>query len=133
MGIRFNAEKCIGCRLCQLVCSSTREGVFNPLRACLRVSSEYQHQGGLLVQGNLCDNCGSCIMACPTGAISQKDGGLKLEKEICTGCGDCVRVCPKRVVSLNDQGQPRLCDLCGGAPQCVVWCPHGALEVMSVE
>lgn len=133
MKLAFNAEKCIGCKLCQLACSATHEGVFNPQKARLKVTSDYRPEGGLMIQAELCDYCQACVESCPTGAITLQNGGLSLDKEACVGCGDCIGICPNQVITLDFQGQPRLCDLCGGNPQCVAWCPHGALEVSANE
>lgn len=129
MKLAFTAEKCIGCKLCQLACSATHEGMFNPRRARLKVTSEYLPGGGLQIQADICDACLTCITACPTGAITLQEGRLQLDRESCVGCGDCVSACPNGVITLDNENRPRICDLCGGTPWCAAWCPHGALEV----
>ncbi len=39
MKLSFNKEKCIGCSLCQLACSTVKEQVFNPRKARLKVTA----------------------------------------------------------------------------------------------
>jgi len=47
---------------------------------------------------SLCIKCGSCIAACPEGAISAvtEDGGskLRIDRGLCRSCGSCVQACP---------------------------------------
>lgn len=129
MKLNFVADKCIGCKLCQLACSAVHEGVFNPTKARLVVTSDYPPEGGLLIKAQYCDTCFICGTACPVGAITLEENRLTLNPEVCVGCGDCVAACPQQIIFLNAENQPNLCDFCGGTPQCVAWCPHGALEV----
>ncbi|SHH36421.1 4Fe-4S dicluster domain-containing protein [Desulforamulus hydrothermalis] len=129
MKLAFSAEKCIGCKLCQLACSATHEGVFNPHKSRLRVLSEYQPDGGLLVKVSICDRCLTCVAVCPVGAVSVQEGRIQLDRQACTGCGACISHCPNQIITLDSESRPRICDLCGGTPWCVAWCPHGALEV----
>lgn len=49
-----------------------------------------------------CLGLGTCVKACPTGAISVKDGLAVVDKEKCIGCGVCVKECPKNVIKLVD-------------------------------
>jgi formate dehydrogenase beta subunit len=49
-----------------------------------------------------CIGLGSCVKACPFGALSMGDDGLPLvHEDICTGCGTCVRTCPKGIIALT--------------------------------
>ncbi len=51
-----------------------------------------------------CIGLGSCIKACPFGAISLRDGIIEIDEEKCTGCGKCVKVCPRHVLVLWKSG-----------------------------
>ncbi|GBF31878.1 iron-sulfur cluster-binding protein [Desulfocucumis palustris] len=126
MKLAFEAEKCIGCRLCHLACSGVKENIFNPSLSRLKVASEYLN-GGLVITASLCSGCLSCAEACPTGAISGENGVPVVDADICTGCGECANACPEGVIVMPPDGRPRLCDFCGGEPVCVQWCPQGAL------
>ncbi|MCD6585102.1 MAG: RnfABCDGE type electron transport complex subunit B [Desulfobacteraceae bacterium] len=49
-----------------------------------------------------CLGLGSCVAACPFGAITMGKNGLPVVDEIkCTGCGTCERVCPKNIITLS--------------------------------
>ncbi|UCG13148.1 MAG: FAD-dependent oxidoreductase [Deltaproteobacteria bacterium] len=49
-----------------------------------------------------CIGLGSCVKACPFGALSMGDDGLPVvHEDICTGCGTCVRTCPKDIITLT--------------------------------
>lgn len=47
-----------------------------------------------------CLGYGSCVKACPFGAIQIKDGIAVVDKEACKACGKCVSVCPKKLIEL---------------------------------
>ena len=59
------------------------------------------------VHEDLCDGCGLCADACPTGAISQATGVPTISEALCTGCGICLSACPRDALDLhcytNDQ------------------------------
>jgi len=49
-----------------------------------------------------CIGLGSCIKACPFGALSMGDDDLPVvHEDICTGCGTCVRTCPRGIITLT--------------------------------
>lgn len=125
MSLKFIAEKCIGCKLCQLACSAAREDIFNPYLARLFVSSRYAGRD-LVVEGKVCTLCGVCVEACPSGALEMREGRLAYDPEVCISCGSCADACPEEVIKKRDVGVA-VCDLCGGSPQCVRWCPHEAV------
>ncbi|HIC92766.1 MAG TPA: 4Fe-4S dicluster domain-containing protein [Anaerolineae bacterium] len=41
-----------------------------------------------------CVGCGSCVEACPIGAISLVGGTARVDQERCTECEACVEACP---------------------------------------
>lgn len=47
-----------------------------------------------------CLGLGSCVKACPFGAISIQDGIAVVDPEICTSCGKCVSTCPKHIIEI---------------------------------
>lgn len=47
-----------------------------------------------------CLGLGTCVGACPLGAIGLSGGIAVVSSSLCTGCGDCVDACPKGVISL---------------------------------
>ncbi|MEM4004653.1 MAG: 4Fe-4S dicluster domain-containing protein, partial [Desulfurococcaceae archaeon] len=123
--IKVNAEKCVGCLLCELICSFTHENSFSKKRARLRI--ERLMEGFTPIT---CILCGSCVRACKSGALSVDPltGYVKFNKEKCTSCKECVKSCPVNVIKFDEKtGFPLICDMCEGNPQCVEWCPHHSL------
>lgn len=126
MPLKFNRNKCVGCRLCQLACSAKHEGAFNPSLARLTITTNYELN--LEVVSFICSLCLKCVQVCGTEAITYNSKHLVFEKESCTNCGLCVEVCPENVISERQQGVA-VCNLCEGSPECVAWCPHQALTL----
>jgi ferredoxin len=46
------------------------------------------------VDESKCTGCGSCLDACPRGAIQPAIGGVSIDQRRCNGCGACVDICP---------------------------------------
>jgi ferredoxin len=126
--LRFNAKKCIGCKLCHLACSAQNEEVFNPRLARLVVSSYYDRDG-LVVEGQVCDLCLECVEACPVDAIVVNNGRLSFLEDTCTDCGLCVDICPNQVIIKKEQG----IGICVQCRSCANWCPTGALTFEEVD
>ena len=47
-----------------------------------------------------CLGYGSCVRACPTGAIAVENGLARVNPDRCIGCGACARACPRQIISL---------------------------------
>lgn len=125
MSLKLDPANCIGCRLCQLACSATKEGVFNPELARLKIVSVYD-ESGLNIKSSVCTLCLACVSACPAEAIAYENERLSFRESACTDCGLCLGACPEGIIKARPHGVA-LCDLCGGTPECVEWCPHNAL------
>ena len=47
-----------------------------------------------IVDLDLCTGCGSCITACPAGAITFEGECARIDEALCTECGTCIEECP---------------------------------------
>ena len=132
--ILVNADRCSGCRLCELTCSFKHEGRFAPSASRIIVMKEDGLGFDLPV---VCWHCKNCKPAesCPASALKRSAEGLIIvDEEKCTGCGSCVRSCPIGAIRLHaDKHIPLLCDQCGGKPLCVERCPTKALSYVETR
>ncbi len=77
-----------------------------------------------------------CLEGCPTGAIVRTDvGSVLVQKDICNGCGYCVVSCPFGVVDKReDDGRAFKCTFCydrqsaGMMPACAKTCPTQSIR-----
>jgi formate dehydrogenase iron-sulfur subunit len=81
-----------------------------------------------------CQNAG-CLEACPTGSIVRTEiGSVLVQNDVCNGCGYCVVACPfgvidRRAAPLPDAGGAFKCTFCydrqksGLTPACAKVCP----------
>jgi benzoyl-CoA reductase subunit BamC len=123
--ININADKCNGCRACEVICSAyhamPQYSSNNPSRSRIRIvrdplrdiyiplyageytESECIGRDKYIIDGKEYDECGFCRAACPSRDLFREP----------------------------DSGLPLKCDLCDGeeVPLCVKWCLVGALEV----
>ena len=71
-----------------------------------------------------------CALACPTGALAQRNGGgVVVRKKLCIKCGQCVVACPVEAISQNHGGEIFVCIHCG---RCVDFCPQNCLELQDI-
>lgn len=128
-------EKCTGCRLCELVCSVSHEGVSNPSRS--RINVVKWESEGLYIPVS-CQQCedAPCKAACPVKAI-ERDPVLdyvKIDYDKCIGCRSCVAVCPFGGMNFDVKNKKVFkCDLCDGDPQCVRFCEVKAIEYVEAD
>lgn len=129
-----NPEKCVGCHICEFVCSWEKEGTFNPLKSRIRVIHipPFIH---LAITCRLCEGT-PCITACPRDALfqSEKTGAILVDDDKCDGCGWCIEACPYGAIKYDVKADTVLiCDLCDGNPKCKELCPEEAIEFMTTD
>ena len=127
MPLLFKLKNCTGCQLCQLACSAAHEGVFNPLKARLKITHDYR-ENDIHIKATRCTFCKTCEEVCPQGAISNNGKWMIVDHEKCIGCGTCVENCSTGVIFLNEKKKSIICDLCEGEPKCVEWCPKDVIS-----
>lgn len=63
------------------------------------MAHSYAPTGIVQFDRDTCTTCGTCSIACPTGAISEEDSGTAVAMTFnparCVGCGECVNSCPE--------------------------------------
>jgi len=130
-------DKCVGCRICEYVCSLQKDKVFNPTRSRIRVVRIYPTTNASLTC-RLCEDA-PCVIACPRKALTQSEetGVILVEDDLCNGCGWCFEACDFGAITLDPEKKVvRICDLCidrEAGPICVEWCPEEALELTTKD
>ena len=69
--ISTNPEACTRCRNCQLICSFTNRGVFNPFEANLQI--EGYEDTVTIAFLDTCKDCGLCTQFCVYGALRKEE------------------------------------------------------------
>lgn len=135
--ITCDSEKCIGCQICEYVCSYAKTGEFNTFRSRIRMVREHK----ILITTVACRTCedAPCVIACPRDALKQDPdtGVIGVDAGLCDGCAWCIEACDFGAISINPRTKlAEICDLCEDeedGPQCVKWCPKEALELTSPD
>jgi anaerobic carbon-monoxide dehydrogenase iron sulfur subunit len=123
-----NADLCIGCRMCEAVCSLVHYGAIGISHARLRV---LRYDNAAFFNPVVCMQCEVpyCATVCPSKAITKNSetGVVKISKSKCKGCKMCLTACPFGAIGFVDDVAIK-CDLCGGNPSCVEFCQAKALR-----
>ena len=134
--VSVDIKKCVGCRICEYICSMKKHSTFNPTRSRIRVVRIYPHTNAALN----CRMCQSapCVTACPRKALAQSEetGVIAVNDQLCNGCGWCVKVCEFGAIVMDPKPTVYICDLCGESedgPACIAWCPEEALELSTTN
>ena len=128
-------SKCVGCRLCEMVCSLVHEGECSTTRSRIRIYRDEEFGNNLV---SLCIQCADayCLESCTYGALSrdEKTGAVVVDEKSCTGCEECITACPVGGPFLDmDRNIVLKCDLCGGDPECVKFCSREALTLRDID
>ncbi len=127
--IEISHSTCVGCTLCEMVCSLTHEGECSTTKSRISIVRDEEFGNNLV---SLCIQCADtyCVKSCPSESLSRdpKTGAVLVDENSCTGCEICVTECPVGGISYDkEKGVVFKCDLCGGDPECVKFCSRGAL------
>ncbi len=130
-------DLCIGCQICEYVCSFTKTGEYNTYRSRIRTVRVDE----VLIIALACRTCENapCVTACPQDALSQdpETGIIHVDAQKCDACAWCVEACDFGAISINPATKlAEMCDQCQDleeGPQCVKWCPKEALVLTTPE
>jgi Fe-S-cluster-containing dehydrogenase component len=126
--LSYRPELCVGCHVCEEVCSHTWFKVTDVEKSRIRI--QITEEGPL--QAVHCVQCGDCIQVCPTEALYRDRRGIvRFRKNLCVGCLSCVGFCSYEAMFMHpDEEEPFNCIACG---LCVKECPAEALAIIDVE
>lgn len=54
---------------------------------------------GIVIDNDLCIDCGECAIACPVDAIQENVNGYYIDGTLCMECMACVKECPMEAIS----------------------------------
>lgn len=55
----------------------------------------------LLLDHDLCGECGGCVAVCAPGALEFLPPRLNIKQQLCTLCEDCVTFCPTGAIQIE--------------------------------
>ncbi len=134
--LRFDRERCLACRSCELACAvaHSRSGALLPALGedrppRRRVTIARGPRGLAALRCLQCDEP-LCLFSCKSGALHWSADGVAFDESRCVGCLMCLMVGPHGM--RPDGGAERVvrCDVCDGreTPACVEACPTRALR-----
>lgn len=129
--IRIREERCTGCRICEMICSLEKEGVFSPRKSRIRIFKDRAKGLDIPSVCQLCDPA-PCVNICPNGALRKdaNNGTVFIDMETCLGeeCLKCTLACPYGAITWDVLNESLICcDFCGGDPECVKSCDKRAI------
>ncbi|MBU7033244.1 MAG: 4Fe-4S binding protein [Theionarchaea archaeon] len=122
--ISVDQSKCFCCKICEIICSFTKEKEINPRRSRIKIEPKLDGK----VVYHVCRKCNNpaCVKSCPIHAIEMVNGNLTSIKPCLQNCSFCIEACPyEALVQIPEKGVAT-CDLCG---ECVQFCPVDALHI----
>ena len=67
--MRVYPSRCVGCRICQLICSFTYDKAFNPSKS--RIIIDRQNENSNIGFTDGCNRCGFCAEFCVYGVLER--------------------------------------------------------------
>lgn len=148
--VLYDAQRCIGCKLCQVTCKKVNglpaESNVTKLSATTLTYINFKNVANESEKSVLkpvklqCMHCQdpACVSVCPVGALYKKENGVvAYDADKCIGCRYCIAACPFDVPKYNwDAADPKI-NKCAAQclddgtrtePACVQVCPVQALE-----
>ena len=123
--------KCSGCRRCEVACSIFHEKRIWPEASRIRIfmlvpGTEFPHFCSQCHDHPCLNACPTDAIT-----VSKKTGALLVDRDLCNACGKCIIACPGRIPHLHPtENYALICDFCGGDPQCVKVCQEGRWDTL---
>ncbi|MEB6334901.1 4Fe-4S dicluster domain-containing protein [Serratia rhizosphaerae] len=131
-----DADKCIGCRTCEIACSlAHNDDALHPHNFAPRLQMVKTFSVSIPVVCRQCENA-PCASVCPHDAIVRAEGYWAVIQSRCIGCKSCVVACPFGAIEVTQNStcsEALKCDLChtqGDGPACIRVCPTHALTLV---
>ena len=131
--IKVNLDNCIGCRLCEAICSTIQYpiGIINYLKSAIHIQYDQFYRKDTAI---ICFQCEKayCVDNCTSGALFFERGIVKYNPDCCDGCKKCIEACPlKAIWFIPETGKIVKCDLCANysGPKCIKICPVNAIAL----
>lgn len=130
MRIKINAENCTGCKACETVCSLNEYSKILLGISNIKVINSYVKGRRLDIPHvcRNCKKA-VCIEACPREAIREEGGIVILDSNLCDNCGLCIESCTFGSIFRNENHEITKCNFCDGKLLCVKFCATGAIEM----
>ncbi len=133
--IEISQKDCVGCRLCEMVCSLSHEGECSTTRSRIKVLRDEEFGNNLV---SVCLQCADpkCVEACASNVITRDEqtGIVQIDSEACIGCEICIDSCPMGAIAMDIKKSAAFkCDFCGGDPECVRFCSRKALTLVDAD
>jgi len=116
-----DAERCIECHACTVVCKNEHEVPWGMYRRRVVTVNDGQPDERSISMACMHCNDAPCIAVCPVDCIYQTDIGVVLHsKDICIGCGYCYYACPfgapqyPQAGNFGSRGKMDKCTYCAG-------------------
>lgn len=133
--LSVDQERCDGCGKCVEACSEFHTGAVDPARSRIRVFGMDEPELFVPSTCQHCETpaCTEACptKACHRDPGSH---AVLIDGDVCMGCKTCVVACPFGAPSFDPvRGVSVKCDYCGGEPRCVAVCAPGALSYVHAD
>ncbi len=130
MRIKINPENCSGCKTCEIVCSLNRCSKVSPGKSNIRVKNSYVEDRRLDIPHICRNcRTAYCAISCPKEAIREDNGLVILDYDLCDNCGICIENCPFGSIFRNENHEVTKCNFCEGEFLCTRFCSTKAIEL----